>query len=138
APQAERALRSLRHRGPDGNGVWRSARGDALLGHTRLSIIDLEGGLQPLVNETGDVAAVVNGELYGYEAITRRLEARGHRFRTRCDSEIVLHLYEEHGLDLVCHLRGEFAFVVWDDARGRLVAGRDRFGVKPLFYSLGE
>lgn len=133
--QACRALHALRHRGPDGHGLWRSPRGEAVLGHTRLSIIDLPGGRQPLVNETGDIATVVNGELYGYEPVMRELEAKGHRFSTECDSEIVLHLYEEHGLDLVRHLRGEFAFILWDDARGRLVAGRDRFGVKPLFYS---
>src|SRR3989442_5324067 len=86
--QASRALRALRHRGPDGERLWRNAGGDVLLGHARLSIIDLPGGLQPIVNETGDVAVVVNGECYGYEAIIEDLTARGHRFRTRCDSEI--------------------------------------------------
>lgn len=135
AEQAERALARLRHRGPDGQGTWRNARGDVLLGHTRLSIIDPEGGSQPIANETGDVVAVIGGELYDYERATCDLKARGHRFRTRCDSELLVHLYEDHGLDAVRHLRGEFAFVVWDDARGRLVAGRDPFGVKPLFYS---
>jgi asparagine synthase (glutamine-hydrolysing) len=136
AEQAARALESLRHRGPDGHGTWRNARGDVLLGHTRLSIIDPEGGRQPLVNEQGDVAVVVNGEFYDYERAMRELTARGHRFRTRSDSEILVHLYEEHGLDAVQYLRGEFAYVVWDESRSRLVAGRDRFGVKPLFYSV--
>ena len=134
--QAERALARLRHRGPDGQGAWRSPCGDVWLGHTRLSIIDVEGGHQPIANETGEVVAVIGGELYDFERTTCELKARGHRFRTRCDSEILVHLYEEHGLDAVRHLRGEFAFVVWDEPRRRLVAGRDRFGVKPLFYSV--
>jgi asparagine synthase (glutamine-hydrolysing) len=107
-----------------------------LLGQTRLSIIDLDGGRQPMLNETGDIAVVVNGEFYGYEAIVRDLASRGHRFRTQCDSEILVHLYEEHGIDAVHSLRGEFAFAIWDDRHARLIAGRDRFGVKPLFYSV--
>lgn len=134
--QATRALASLRHRGPDGYGLWRNRRGDVLLGHTRLSIIDPDGGHQPIENEAGDVAVVVSGEFYEYERAIRELAARGHRFRTRSDSEILVHLYEEHGLDVPQYLRGEFAYVVWDESRSRLVAGRDRFGVKPLFYTV--
>jgi asparagine synthase (glutamine-hydrolysing) len=134
--QADRALSSLRHRGPDGTGTWRNASQTVLLGQTRLSIIDLEGGRQPMLNEAGDIAVVVNGEFYGYEAIARDLCRRGHRFRTQCDSEILVHLYEEHGVDAVHHLRGEFAFAIWDERHARLIAGRDRFGVKPLFYSI--
>ena len=89
-----------------------------------------------MLNETDDVAVIVNGEFYGYEKIMEDLTSRGHRFRTRCDSEILLHLYEDHQLGAVQYLRGEFAFVLWDEKRARLVAGRDRFGVKPLFYSI--
>src|SRR5579864_3253172 len=135
AEQACRALYSLRHRGPDGMGTWSSKKHRVLLGHRRLSIIDLPGGQQPIVNETGDVAVVVNGEFYNYEMTMDELTAGGHHFRTRCDSEILVHLYEDHGLDAIKHLRGEFAFVLWDEKKERLVAGRDRFGVKPLFYA---
>jgi asparagine synthase (glutamine-hydrolysing) len=131
-----RALAALRHRGPDGQGTWQSPRGDAVLAHTRLSIIDIEGGRQPLLNEAEDVAVVVNGEFYDYERVRRDLAARGHRLKTLADSEILAHLYEDHGLQAVERLRGEFAFALWDERRRRLVAGRDRFGVKPLFYCL--
>jgi asparagine synthase (glutamine-hydrolysing) len=134
--EAARALERLRHRGPDGRNVWTSPDARVVLGHARLSIIDLEGGAQPLSNEDGSCRAVVTGEFYGFEAIRRDLEGRGHAFRTGSDSEILLHLYEEYGVDCFTHLRGEFAFVLWDAGRRRLFAGRDRFGVKPLFYAL--
>jgi asparagine synthase (glutamine-hydrolysing) len=129
------ATRSLHHRGPDARRCWVSADGLAGLGHARLSIIDLSTGDQPLSNEDGSIHAVVNGEFYDFERIRRELEDRGHRFATGSDSELVLHLYEEHGLAFVDHLRGEFAFVLRDDRRRRLVAGRDRFGIKPLVYA---
>lgn len=131
----ERATRALDHRGPDGRGHWHDARRSVGLGHTRLGIIDLDGGQQPLTNEDETVHAVVNGELYDFERIREDLVARGHRFRTRSDSEILLHLYEEHGAAFVEHLRGEFAFVLYDAARDLLIAGRDRFGIKPLVYA---
>lgn len=130
----ERATAALRHRGPDDERTWCSADGRVGLGHTRLSIIDPDG-VQPIANEDGSVRIVVNGEFYGFEEIRRRLEAKGHRFRTRSDSEVALHLYEEHGAGCLEHLRGEFAFVVWDARRGRIFAARDRFGIKPLFYA---
>ncbi len=131
-----RALDALAHRGPDGQGCWISPDAAVGLGHARLSIIDLAGGAQPLESEDGRVRVVVNGELYGFESIRADLEARGHRFRTGSDSEIVVHLYEEYGAQCVQHLRGEFAFVLWDDRNQRLLCVRDRFGIKPLFYAV--
>jgi asparagine synthase (glutamine-hydrolysing) len=130
-----RATASLHHRGPDGNGHWIDGAGRIGLGHARLGIIDLEGGAQPLANEDESIHAVVNGELYDFERQRRELEALGHRFRTRSDSEVLLHLYEEHGVRCVDHLRGEVAFVLWDAANQVLLAGRDRFGIKPLYYA---
>jgi asparagine synthase (glutamine-hydrolysing) len=132
----ERALATLEHRGPDGRRHWISPDGVVGLGHARLSIIDLAGGAQPLESEDGQVRAIVNGELYGFESIREDLVARGHRFRTGSDSEIVVHLYEEYGAQCVQHLRGEFAFVLWDERNQRLLCARDRFGIKPLFYAV--
>ncbi len=130
-----RATGSLHHRGPDGQRHWVSADRMAGLGHARLSIIDLATGDQPIASEDGRMRIVVNGEFYGYEAIQRELEARGHRLRTRSDSEIALHLYEEVGPQCLHRLRGEFAIVLWDEARRTIFAARDRFGIKPLFYA---
>lgn len=128
-------MRALRHRGPDGSGDWMSPDGRLGLAHTRLSVIDAESGGQPITNEDGRIRVIVNGELYDFEATRRNLERRGHRFRTRSDAEIVVHLYEEYGTACLDHLRGEFAFVLWDSARDMLFAARDRFGIKPLFYA---
>lgn len=130
-----RATQSLHHRGPDAQHEWVDPRRRVGLGHARLSIIDLEGGDQPLANEDESIHAVVNGELYDFERIRAGLEAKGHRFRTRTDSEILLHLYEEFGAAFVEQLRGEFAFVLYDAKNDVLVAGRDRFGIKPLHYT---
>jgi len=131
-----RGLEILHHRGPDASRIWQSPDGSAVLGHTRLSILDLSAaGDQPLSNEDGSLHAIVNGEFYGFEAIRADLQARGYRFKTRSDSEIILHLYAEYGADCVHHLRGEYAFVIWDDRKKTLFAARDRFGIKPLFYS---
>lgn len=131
----EAALRALRHRGPDGSGVWISPGGHCALGHARLSIIDLETGQQPIESEDGRLQIVVNGELYGYEDVREELLGRGHRLRSAGDSEIALHLYEESGAACLDRLRGEFALVIWDERERRLFAARDRFGVKPLFYA---
>jgi len=130
-----RGTRSLIHRGPDSQTQWVAAHGRIGLGHSRLSIIDLTTGDQPLSNEDGRIHAVVNGELYQHDRIMKELEAKGHRFRTQSDSEILIHLYEEYGTQCLNQLRGEFAFVLWDEANGQLFAGRDRFGIKPLFYA---
>jgi len=129
------AVASMRHRGPDESSVWRADDASGGLGHARLSIIDLTTGRQPIANEDGTLHIAVNGEFYDFERIRGELEARGHRFRTRSDSEIALHLYEERGVECFDELRGEFAFAVWDGRRRRMFAARDRFGIKPLFYA---
>ena len=131
----KRATDRLRHRGPDGQGLWISPDRRVALGHRRLSIIDLATGDQPIASEDGETRIVVNGEFYGYEAIQRELETSGHRLRTRSDSEIALHLYEERGAECLERLRGEFALVLWDEKSRILFAARDRFGIKPLFYA---
>jgi asparagine synthase (glutamine-hydrolysing) len=129
----QRALLALRHRGPDGQG--RILEPGLALGHVRLATIDLVGGAQPHRSEDGAIAAVVNGEFYGFEAERSELESRGHRFSTRTDSELLIHLYEERGLDCLLALRGEFAFVLWDRRQRQLFAARDRFGAKPLCFA---
>jgi asparagine synthase (glutamine-hydrolysing) len=134
----QRATRSLYHRGPDGQRHWISPNRRVGLGHARLSIIDLATGAQPIASEDGRSQIAVNGEFYGYEAIQRELERSGHRLRTRSDSEIALHLYQDLGPQCLHHLRGEFAFIIWDDNHRTLFAARDRFGIKPLFYAFHD
>jgi asparagine synthase (glutamine-hydrolysing) len=134
----EKATQSLHHRGPDGERHWTSPDHRVALGHARLSIIDLTSGDQPIANEDESLRVVVNGEFYGYEAIQNELEEAGHRLRTRSDSEIVLHLYEELGAECLHRLRGVFAIVLWDSVHRTIFAARDRFGIKPLFYSFRE
>jgi asparagine synthase (glutamine-hydrolysing) len=131
----QRATQSLYHRGPDGQRHWMSPDRRIALGHARLSIIDLATGDQPIASEDEQARIVVNGEFYGYEAIQRELEHSGHRLRTRSDSEIALHLYEDLGAQCLHRLRGEFAFVLWDETNRTIFAARDRFGIKPLFYA---
>ena len=131
----QQATQSLNHRGPDGQRHWTSQDGRVALGHARLSIIDLRTGDQPIASEDGRTHIVVNGEFYGYEAIQRELEGSGHRLRTRSDSEIALHLYEDLGAQCLHRLRGEFAFIIWDETNRTIFAARDRFGIKPLFYA---
>ena len=123
----------LIHRGPDDDGVH--VDGAVGLAARRLSIIDLAGGHQPIATEDGSVVVVQNGEIYNHEALRADLQRRGHRFATRCDTEALAHLYEEHGDDFVQHLRGMFAVAVWDARRRRLVLARDAFGIKPLYWS---
>src|SRR5215207_10341453 len=129
---AERMVDALRHRGPDGEALRRI--GPVALAHTRLAIIDVAGGAQPLDSEDGRVTAIVNGEIYNHRALREQLEQRGHRWATNSDSEVVVHAYEEHGVDFVRRLNGIFAFVIWDVREQRLVAARDAFGVKPLYW----
>ncbi|MBN1206608.1 MAG: asparagine synthase (glutamine-hydrolyzing) [Myxococcaceae bacterium] len=136
AEALRRATKKLRHRGPDAERVWVPEHGRVGLGHARLSIIDLTTGDQPIAGEDGGLHIVVNGEFYGFEAIRAELESQGHTFRTRSDSEIALHLYEDLGARCLHRLRGEFAFAIWDERDGVLFAGRDRFGIKPLYYAL--
>src|SRR5215471_7590171 len=119
------------HRGPDDEG--RYVDGPVAIGMRRLSIIDLEGGHQPLSNEDGSLWLVANGEIYNYREVREQLLQAGHRFRTQSDCETILHLYEQHGDDGVLHLNGMFAFALWDARRRRLLLGRDRLGIKPLY-----
>ena len=130
-----RMCSAIAHRGPDGAGFALLDHGRVGLGHVRLSIVDLAGGGQPLYNEDFSIAVVCNGELYDYPQIRKSLIRRGHQFRTSSDSELLVHLYEEHGTDLFRHLHGEFAFVLWDGRQRRLIAGKDPCGIKPLYYS---
>ena len=125
---------AVAHRGPDDEGAYVEP-GRVGLGFRRLSIIDLAGGHQPLHNETGSVQLTCNGEIYNFQALRRDLEARGHRFATHSDCETIAHLYEDHGLDFLSHLRGMFAIALWDAERRRLVLARDRLGVKPLYWA---
>jgi asparagine synthase (glutamine-hydrolysing) len=134
AASLDRALDRLRHRGPDGRGTWLSSDCQIALGHVRLAVIDPGNSPQPIASEDGQIRLVVNGEFYDHDAIRAKLVRKGHRFRTGGDSEIALHLYEEHGLAFLDHLRGEFALVLHDGRRKRLLAARDRFGIKPLCY----
>ena len=137
-PTAERAAvlhamtRTLVHRGPDGEGYHEDS--SIALGHRRLGIIDLEGGAQPLANEDGTVWIAFNGEIYNYRDLTDLLTTRGHVFRTRSDTEVIVHAYEEWGVECLERLRGMFAFALWDAPRRRLVLARDRLGKKPLYY----
>ena len=128
----ERMTATLAHRGPDGEGFY--CEGPAALGHRRLSIIDLSGGAQPMSNEDGTVWITYNGELYNELELRKRLQSRGHTYRTSCDTESLVHLYEEEGLEFARTLNGMFAAAIWDQKRGRLVLVRDRMGQKPLFY----
>jgi asparagine synthase (glutamine-hydrolysing) len=127
-------LALIHHRGPEAAGVHLAQR--AALGHARLSIIDVDGGLQPIANEDGTIWVVCNGEVFNYRELVVDLERRGHHFRTASDSEVILHLYEEMGARCVEHLNGDFAFALWDGRRGELLLARDRVGVRPLFYTV--
>jgi len=126
---------ALQHRGPDGNGTFVDDVESVTLVHTRLTVIDLVTGAQPLQSDDGEIVLVANGEIYDFERIRSSLEAKGHRFSTKSDSEVIIYLYKEYGFDFFQHLRGEFAFLLFDRARRLLIAGRDRFGIKPLYFS---
>jgi asparagine synthase (glutamine-hydrolysing) len=127
-------VHALHHRGPDGRGFW--IDGPVSLGHARLSIIDLEGGAQPLANEDGRIQVSFNGEIFNHVELRRRLVQQGHALRTRSDTEVLVHLYEELGDDFVHELNGQFAIALWDGRRRRLVLARDRVGIRPLYYTV--
>lgn len=126
--------RALSHRGPDGEGEFVSPGGRVAFGHRRLSIIDLINGGQPIFNEDRTIVVVLNGEIYNFASLRAGLEQTGHQFASRSDTEVIVHLYEERGVDCVRDLRGMFAFLLWDERRGRLLAARDSIGKKPLYY----
>jgi asparagine synthase (glutamine-hydrolysing) len=132
-PLLEQMCAGLEHRGPDKRGIF-VADGTGL-GIQRLRVIDLSTGDQPIANEDGSVVVVLNGEIYNYRELRDRLERSGHRFSTKGDTETIVHLYEEYGIDCVKHLHGMFAFALWDRRRRRLLVARDRLGKKPLFYA---
>ena len=131
----ENVFQTLEHRGPDGNGVFADESAKVTIGHTRLAVIDLTTGAQPIQSQSGDVVVACNGEIYEFERIRSSLEAKGYRFKTKSDTEVIIYLYEEFGLNCFDHLRGEFAFLLYDKAKRLLLAGRDRFGIKPLYFS---
>ena len=127
---------AMTHRGPDDRGTY-LAPGVAL-GVRRLSIVDVEGGHQPVTNERGTVIGAQNGELYNHLHLRGELESAGHIFRSRCDTEVLPHLYEQHGPAFVEKLRGKFGLIVWDGPRRRAVIARDRLGVKPLYWAIAD
>src|SRR5206468_5652525 len=126
---------TMRHRGPDDQGVWRSADGRVGLGHRRLSIIDLSpAGHQPMIDESARLSISYNGEIYNFLELRDELAKIGYRFRTRSDTEVILAAYQEWGVDCPKKLNGMFAFALYDENRQRLFLARDRAGEKPLFY----
>ena len=128
-----RMSRILNHRGPDDEGYY---IGEGVgLGQQRLSIIDLAGGKQPVQNENGKLQVIFNGEIFNYIELTASLKSRGHRFSTRSDTEVLVHLYEDFGEKFVEHLNGQFAIALWDSEKRELILARDRVGIRPLFYT---
>src|SRR5436190_12110560 len=131
--RAARMRDIIAHRGPDEAGLHCDAQ--AALAHRRLSIVDLATGQQPLSNEDGSIWITFNGEIYNHTDVRTELEAHGHRYRTRSDTETIVHAYEEWGDDCVHRFRGMFAFALWDARRRRLLLVRDRLGIKPLYWT---
>ncbi len=134
----ENMIATIKHRGPEGTGVHLDTEKNVAMGHTRLSIIDLEGGDQPILTRNRNYVLTGNGEFYDYKRIRSNLVCDGVEFRTKSDSEIAIHLYRKYGLDFVHHLRGEFAFALYDKELDRLILVRDRFGIKPLYYYMDD
>ncbi len=132
----KQGIESLKHRGPDDRRFWISPNERVALGHTRLSIIDPYGGAQPIANKDNSLHIIANGEFYDFERIQRDLKQLGYQLQTDSDSEIALHLYDEFGSNCLHYLRGEFAFVIFDEPNQLLFAARDRFGIKPLYYTI--
>ena len=135
-PTLKRMLATIRHRGPDEFGIYTDAH--VGLGNARLSIIDLSTGSQPIANEDETLWIVFNGEIFNYVELRPELEARGHRFRTTSDTEVIVHLYEDFGPDCLRHLNGQFAIAIWDKRRRELFLARDRLGIRPLYYTVTD
>ena len=129
----DQMLSVIKHRGPDEFGVYRDSR--AALGHARLSIIDLSGGHQPMCNEDSTVWITFNGEIFNYVELRQELLKKGHGFRTQSDTEVIIHLYEDHGAGCLEHLNGQFAFTIWDKNKKEIFVARDRMGIRPVFYA---
>jgi len=134
--QLKRMVTIMRHRGPDEFGIYRDK--DIGLGHARLSIIDLKGGQQPMHNEDKSIWIVFNGEIFNYIELREDLVKKGHKFYTKSDTEVLIHLYEEKGADMFTQLNGQFAFAIWDLKNKRLLLARDRVGIRPLFYTTAD
>src|SRR5674476_1434958 len=134
AELVQQMMGALSHRGPDGSGYYRDER--VALGHTRLAIVDTVHGVQPMSNEDGQVWVTFNGEIFNHVELRTQLCDRGHEFRTHCDTEVIVHAWEEWGEACVERFRGMFAFGLWDRNKKTLFLARDRMGVKPLFYAL--
>ena len=132
AEQLDRMMGAISHRGPDGQGKYLA--GPVGMGHTRLAIIDLSTGRQPMANENEKIWLVYNGEVYNFHELREELIRKGHIFRSSSDTEVIIHLYEEYGTECASRLRGMFAFSLWDDAAKTLFLARDRVGIKPLYY----
>lgn len=128
-------LDCLSHRGPDDQGTFFRPESSLMMGARRLAIVDLEGGDQPISNEDGTVSVVFNGEIYNYPRLRRELEEQGHQFETNCDTEVLVHLWEEEGPDMPARLNGMFAFSLWDETSEQLFLARDRVGINPLYYA---
>ena len=124
------------HRGPDGEGYYTDI--NVALGHRRLSIIDINAGKQPMYNEDENIVIVFNGEIYNYKALMNELKKKKHKFTTKCDTEVLVHGYEEWGSDLPNKLRGMFAFAIWDKKNETLFCARDHFGIKPFYYYVND
>ncbi len=138
-PQSiEKSLLQLHHRGPDSNDYYINKTKRVALGHTRLSIIGLDNGTQPLHSSENNIYAVVNGEFYDYQSIKKKYTQQGYNFKTKTDSEIIIPLYLEYGTNLFKKINGEFSFIIWDEKKNLVFSARDRFGIKPLYYYYGN
>ena len=128
--------KAIEHRGPDGNGFY--IKNNIGIGHNILAIIDLATGQQPITNEDGKVLISCNGEIYNYKELSEKLQQNGHVFKTKTDAEALVHLYEEKGIEFIHSVNGMFSFALWDDKAKKLFLFRDRFGIKPLYYFIGD
>jgi asparagine synthase (glutamine-hydrolysing) len=136
-PERLRRMRDiLRHRGPDGEGVW--IDGPVGLAHRRLAIVDIERGAQPMASADESAWITYNGEVYNHPELQKRLEAAGRHYKTHCDTETILHMYMDEGDECVQHLTGMFAFGLWDKRKRKLLLARDRLGIKPLYYAITD